>query len=57
MPLVPGQSAGKGLTAGEILVWGLQALFLAEQEKTQACTWHGPPVTSLARKQQDLVPN
>lgn len=42
MTLVPGQSFGKGHTAGEILACGLQALLSAEQEKTQAPNWHGP---------------
>lgn len=42
MTLVAGQSAGKGHAAGEILVCGLQAMLFAEQEETQAPTWHGP---------------
>lgn len=40
MTLAPGQSAGKRRAAGEILVYDLQVLLLAEQEKTQALAQH-----------------
>lgn len=38
----PGSIGQEGHAAGEILVCRFQALLFAEQEKTQAPTWHGP---------------